>query len=320
MRSGTTSKLEYQHRVNRVLDHIQHHRGEDLSLETLARVAAFSPFHFHRVFQAVTGENLKEFVQRVRLEWAGSMLVLRPHADVLEIALECGFQSASAFARAFKARFGMSATEWRSGGAEAWSKNRQAERNPGQALRKACNAAAEADGHSSSRGASDAPTTEECMNVSVKTVPNYRLAYVRCKGPYGPQSGIPQTWMRLQRWAAARDLWTPERLCLGIAHDNPHITAPEKCRYDACLVVPAGFEADAQVNVVDFPGGKFAVAPFRGTAGDIGPFWDRVFAEWLPQSGYQPDDRPCVEAYPGEAFDETTTVFTCELWTPVRPL
>lgn len=157
------------------------------------------------------------------------------------------------------------------------------------------------------------------MNVTVKSVPGYRLAYMRYVGPYGTQ-GIPELWVRLKRWAEPRDLWTPERLCLGIAHDNPGVTAPEKCRYDAGIVIPADFQPDAQVNVIDVPGGRFAVAPFEGTGTDIGPSWDGVFCDWLPQSGYQPDDRPCMEAYQGEAWDERTGFVRCELWTPVRPL
>jgi len=313
MNNGNRNRVEYQHRVNRVIDYIQSHRAEDLSLETLARVAAFSPFHFHRVFKAVTGENLKEFVQRVRLEWAASALVVRPHADVLEIALDSGFQSASAFARAFKDHFGTTATAWRGGGAAAWSKNRQAHRNPGQADRNPCDDGADAATHPSSR-------TEDIMNVTVENLPSYRLAYMRYVGPYGASSGIPQLWLRLQRWAAPRDLWTAERVCLGIAHDDPRVTDPDKCRYDAAIVIPADLATDAQVNVVELAGGKFGLAPFEGTALDIAAGWDRVFRDWLPQSGYQPDDGPCVEIYRGNAFDERTGVVKADLCVPVRPL
>ena len=51
------SRLEYARRVNRVIDHVREHLGDELSLAGLARLAAFSPFHFHRVFRAVTGET-----------------------------------------------------------------------------------------------------------------------------------------------------------------------------------------------------------------------------------------------------------------------
>jgi AraC-like DNA-binding protein len=53
-----THRREYERRVYRVMDYVQGHLDEDLTLEKLACVAAFSPFHFHRVFAAITGETL----------------------------------------------------------------------------------------------------------------------------------------------------------------------------------------------------------------------------------------------------------------------
>jgi AraC family transcriptional regulator len=64
------NRLEYEQRVNRVIDHIRAHLADELSLATLARVAAFSPFHFHRLFRSITGETLFGFVQRQRIEKA----------------------------------------------------------------------------------------------------------------------------------------------------------------------------------------------------------------------------------------------------------
>ncbi|WP_437675338.1 AraC family transcriptional regulator [Sorangium sp. So ce131] len=321
MATSSRSRAEYQKRVNRVIDHIQAHRAEELSLETLAAVAAFSPFHFHRVFKSMTGENLREFIQRTRLETAAGHLVQRPHADVLEIALENGFSSASAFARAFKERFGMSASAWRGGGAARASKARQAESKPGEAVRKPGKAAGCApDQDGSSSGADARSNEEEIMNVTVKTLPSYHVAYVRTVGPYGPGGNVREVWERLMRWARARDLWTADRICLNIAHDNPKVTEPAKCRLDAAIVIPDGFVADGDVNVTDIPGGKYAAGVFAGEASAIGAAWDQLFARWLPESGYQPDHRVCFELYQGEFHDPKTNTFRCELCLPVRPL
>ena len=70
-------RLEYEKRVNRVIDHIRDHLADELSLESLAAIAAFSPFHFHRIFRAMTGETLAAFVQRLRLERAAVTLIHR---------------------------------------------------------------------------------------------------------------------------------------------------------------------------------------------------------------------------------------------------
>ncbi len=76
MTAGT--RLEYEKRVNRAIDHVRAHLGEPLKLADLARVAAFSPFHFHRIFRALTGETLSAYVQRQRLERAAGLLAARP--------------------------------------------------------------------------------------------------------------------------------------------------------------------------------------------------------------------------------------------------
>jgi AraC family transcriptional regulator len=314
------NRAEYERRVNRVLDHIRAHRGVELSLEQLAAVASFSPFHFHRVFKSIVGENLREHIQRTRLEHAATALVVRPHVDILEVALENGFHSASAFARAFKERFGMSASQWRSRRCAVPRKDGQPDSKPGTAERKGGKASSAGDPHdafASGNGAGD--TEEETMDVKVETLPTQKVAYMRYIGPYAP-AGISEIWHRMARWAGPRDLWTDDRLCLGIAHDNPRVTDPSKCRYDAAVVVPEGFSGDGEVNVIEVQGGKYAVTRFSGKPWEIGAVYDRLFAEWLPSSGYQPDDRLIFERYRGQPYDAATGDVTCDVCAPVRPL
>ena len=318
---GTPQKnrAEYERRINRVLDHIRAHRSEDLSLEQLATVASFSPFHFHRVFKSIVGENVREHIQRTRLEYAATMLVTRPHLDILEVALDSGFGSASAFARAFKERFGMSASDWRRGCPPPSSNDGLSDRKPGIAEHKAVKApflAKSDDALVFGNGAKD--TEEKIMDVKVEVLPSYQLAYMRYIGPYAP-AGISGLWHQLARWAGPRDLWTEDRVCLGIPHDNPLVTEPSKCRYDAAIVVPAGFTASGEVNSAEVVGGKYAVTRFVGKPWEIGALYDRLFGGWLPQSGYQPDDRQIFELYHGQAYDAASGNFTCDLCAPVRP-
>ena len=135
MRESGIHRLEYEKRVNRALDHIQRHLGDELTLAGLARVAAFSPFHFHRVFKAITGETVFGFIHRLRIERAAVALTTHTGESVLAVALDHGFSSAATFARAFRAHFGMSATEWRDGGAARWRARHAPHRNPGKQLR-----------------------------------------------------------------------------------------------------------------------------------------------------------------------------------------
>src|SRR5262249_17496258 len=116
---GTRStRLEYEKRVNRVIDHVRARLGRPLSLAEASAVAAFSPFPFHRAVPALPAEPSSASVQRQGIEKAAGVLAAGPRPSILEIALDHGFASAATFARAFRARFGMSASEWRHGGAE----------------------------------------------------------------------------------------------------------------------------------------------------------------------------------------------------------
>lgn len=70
----TATLQDYKRRMLRVLVHIQQHLEEAMPLEELARVACFSPYHFHRVFKGMVGESVKEHLRRLRLQRAASQL------------------------------------------------------------------------------------------------------------------------------------------------------------------------------------------------------------------------------------------------------
>ena len=78
---------DYVARVNRAIDHVLANLDGDVSLAAVARAAHFSPFHFHRVFLALVGETLGQFVKRLQLERALSMMSHAPRRSLTEIAL-----------------------------------------------------------------------------------------------------------------------------------------------------------------------------------------------------------------------------------------
>ena len=308
-------RREYERRVNRVIDHVRQHLADELSLAGLARVAAFSPFHFGRVFRTVTDETPFEFIQRLRIEKAAAALLNHPRDKVLAIALDHGFASAATFARAFRARFRMTASRWRAGGSRRWTARQRARRKPGKGLRTPRKASGLGSVHAGPRR-----RWEVTMAVHVRDLPRYHVACMRYVGPYGAH-GIPELWGRLRKWMAAHQPALDGRLTVWIAYVDPSITARERCRYDAGVVVREDVRADGLVDILDLPAGRYALSEFVGTAHDIQGAWDRVFGAWLPTSGYQPDDRPCVELYHGDPIVDTQTgTFRCELGLPVRPL
>ena len=295
------NRLEYEKRVNRVIDHVRAHLAEDLPLERLAQIALFSPFHFHRVFRTITGETVAGFVQRQRLERAAVALIHHPDQSVLAVALDHGFASAAGFARAFRGHFGVSATQWRVGAARRRSKRGTPLRKPGKVMRR---------GRAQTRA----------MRVVIQDLPACRVAYMRHVGPYGA-GGIPALWIRFKKWMRVRGLVEASSLRIGIGHDDAWVTPPEKCRYDACVVLPPDFQGDRLVNVMDLPGGRYAVSKYSGSAHRISQAWDTLYQAWLPDSGYEPDDRPCLELYrDNPQVGGRPARFRADLCVPVRPL
>lgn len=315
-----TRRLSYVFRINRVIDHIDAHLDAPLDLQALADVAHFSPWHFHRLFQAFTGETLAERVRRRRLEVAAIRLLARPPATALSIALDVGFGSAEVFSRTFRNYFGMTPSAWRRGSFRQWTEARrgelsrihQASRNARQALEDVFREDA-SDWQSRLRAHCEGGP----MEVDIKSFPDVRVAYMRYLGPYG-DPGIGRMWQRFGAWCQATG--QRGRETFGLSPDSPDITAPEKCRYDACVTVADAFRPQGDIGVQTIAGGLYACTPFKGTAEQIHIAWMRVYSEWLPESGFQADDRPAVERYSAEfRSNPTTGVFACELRLPVRP-
>ena len=106
---------DYEKRLLRVLDHVNDNLDGDLSLDTLADVAALSRFHFHRVFTSVTGETVAYFIRRVRLHRA-AMELLSGDLPVAEVAAKMGYENSRSFARTFRDAFGRTPSEFRAHG------------------------------------------------------------------------------------------------------------------------------------------------------------------------------------------------------------
>ena len=102
----------YIQRINAVTDHVRENLKDDLSLDVLARVAGFSPFHFHRLFKSLTEETINDMKVRLRLERAAALLRATPQLSITEAAFECGFKSGSVFSRLFKKQYGLNARQW----------------------------------------------------------------------------------------------------------------------------------------------------------------------------------------------------------------
>jgi AraC family transcriptional regulator len=298
---------EYDRRMHAVIEYIDRHLDQKLELKALAEVASFSPFHFHRLFSALMGEALGDYVRRRRLEIAGVRLLSQERVSVLNIALGVGFGSAEAFTRAFRARFACSPTEWRK------SKGGQTSSKRGQAVGKR----SQAEQRSRRKNGAIAQK-ETAMKVTIIERPPVQVAYLRHTGPYG--LGIGRFWMEtVAPWMSTNNLLGRDRF--GISLDDPTVTAPAKCRYDACVQSDAKEMLSGDPGRKTIPGGKYAALAFEGTSGGIGAAWEALLRDWLPKSGLQLDARPFFEHYPLDGrYNPKTGSFSCNICVPVIPL
>ena len=305
----------YVSRVNRVIDYIQSNLDGDLRLVRLAEIASFSPYHFHRIFRGMVGETPNQFIRRIRVETAAMRLVASPRASITQIACGCGYSSPSAFAREFREAFGMSATRFRGGGHHTWRLIRQPTDagdpkrfEPPERLFVPASL-------ESKRGTSNAPMK---FSVDVRQMPEMHVAYVRHTGPYDQIGGA---FEKLMNWARPRDLVDARRTVeLAVYHDNPDITEASRLRSDACITIPHGTRPEGEVGVQNIPGGKFAVAHVEIDPDQFTDAWDKLMGEWLPESGYQPDDRMCYEIYLNDPRQHPQGKFLVDICEPVRPL
>lgn len=308
---------EYLIRLNRCIDYIHNHYGDPLSLTRLAEVACFSRFHFHRIFRALIGETVNDFVQRVRLEKATSRLILERHQSITDIALATGFSSSQNFARRFKAYYGVTPSQVRAKyNWNAWTSRLNAMKDQplGQeTARELRLLRPEAVSWEALRA------NTESMAVTIQTLPAYRTAYVRTRGPYRVDD-IQAAFSRLVQWARPRGLMDQQPRVMGVFWNSTRITPQEKMIFDACIAVPKTIQADAWVNIQIIKGGIFAVHRAHLENDGHEAAWMRLMLNWLVSSDYQPDDRPAYEIYHSSPDTDPAGRAWVDLCLPIKPL
>lgn len=303
----------YLARINRVINYINDNLNENLNLQTLADVANFSQFHFHRIFKSIIGESLYSFIKRLRLEKAANYLLQNNNYSITEIAYKCGFSSSANFAYAFKESFGISASEYKKNPLLKKSKISKTKSNNQKDI---LNVICYIDGRTIEI-VNENIWRYGSMNVEVKNLPSFFVAYVRHIGPY---QNCGTAWEKICQWAGVRNLFSAETKFFGLSYDNPEITPHEKCRYDACVTVPENTKPDGEVGIQSIEGGKYAVYRFEDSVDNIANAFRQICGQWMPDSGYQPDDKPCIEIYYNDCSKEPDRKCIADICIPVKPL
>ena len=277
------AEQDYRERVARIVAAIVANPMAEHRLEDLARLAHFSPFHFHRVYSAIAGETVATTIRRVRLALA-TRLLAQGDWTITQVGLASGYLSPQAFTRAFREFAGQSPREFR------------------QQMRAVI--------------LDTVPTPQRKDTVApppVRIIERSKQS-VHALRHRGPFSTIPHTHRRLRTYAGARTVssW------LGISCGDSDV--PSKFSYRAALASPDEWpDADKEVEKFDIPAGLYAVHTLAGPYTRINAAVHALYGQWLPGSGYEPDDRPMLEHYLNSPREVAPAALRTDLLIPVRP-
>ena len=295
MRAPTAES--HHRRLDRAIRFVVGRLDRVCTVEEVAAEAAFSRFHCQRMFRAMTGESIAELVRRLRLERAAWRL-RHERIKVTEAALDAGYDSVEAFSRAFRRGCGMSPSRYRT----TWppppfaSPAARVRYYPGEA-----------------RVEIDPPKGDIDMDVRIETFDDIDVVRIRHVGPYNE---VGSCFERLFAWAAGVGIRPGRVFCLS--WDDPDTVEPENLRSDACLELRTDAAPPPGIEIDRIGAGRYAVCTHRGPYDEIAGAYKRMFGSWLPQSGEELDDRPCMEIYRNSPLDTAPAALLTDLCLPLR--
>jgi AraC family transcriptional regulator len=305
----TETRSFYETAVERTVVHIAHNLDEALDLAVIAKAAALSPFHFHRVFRGMVGETPLEMHRRLRLERAAHRL-LETDAAITTIAFDAGYETHEAFTRAFRQAYAISPSDFRRGNAEPASdcvRLRQIE------LAAPC-------GVHFDQGTKDPIISfiagGPVMNITIEQMPELRVATVHHVGPY---HRISEAFQRLGAIAQEAGLFRfREASMIAIYHDDPETTPVAELQADAGITVPEDVPLPNGVVEKRIPAGRYAHTTHVGPYTQLGDVWARLMGQWLPKSGHRVGKGASYEVYRNTPENAPPEELRTELYLPIE--
>ncbi|MEM8592070.1 MAG: AraC family transcriptional regulator [Pseudomonadota bacterium] len=275
----------YEARLRRVIDYIYDHADEDLSLDTLADVAAMSRFHWHRIFRAMTGETCAQAVRRVRLQRAGFMLS-NTDKGIDEIAKSCGLGGRAAFTRAFTDAYGIPPARFR-----GWSGERAL-----LVMR---------------------PSEDFTMfDVTIEDTGPLRAATHPHKGDY---TQIARAFEQFSAIMTSRNLWPHTRGMIGAYFDDPSAVPVDELRSLAGAVVDEKMEIPDGLSELRIPAGPLAKLRFKGPYAGLPQAYDYLYGQWITEAGREPNwDVVSFELYVNSPMDTAPEDLLTDICVPLK--
>ena len=262
-------------RLERALLFVEEALAEPLTTGRIARQAHLSPFHFQRLFVAHMGETVGGYVSSRRLEHAARLIDAFPRQKMIAIALDSGFETHSAFSRAFRRHFGCTPSQYR--------------RNPDNARRRA----------STSRpGLATQPTNQPTQKPMIRHQCEMAFAFRRFTGTldgsfFGGGASISEGLLE----GLVMDAGDRLKAVIGAFPDEPD-------RLNDALVTGyfGGLTAERYESAWgegwhSISAGRWAVFEHFGSYKYLYQSWNRIYRSWAVESGTELRDEWPYESY-----------------------
>ncbi len=297
--------MEWPERMNAVIDYIEDNLVADIDIEKAADIACCSTYHLQRIFLAVNGLSMAEYIRRRRLTLAAGE-ILTNDARIIDIALKYGYNSPDSFTRAFRNLHGVNPRAARESGVQLVA-------FPRIHFRITLTGGADMDYKIIEKPAF------EIIAKTERTLPDKIM-----NGVITPETwekfwwDVWETFNRENRYEYLQKLTggKPGQITgadfLGITTLSDNM---EEFSY-AIGFESNGIDLPEGYELIRIPAASWAVFDSRGVLpGAIHDLEDRVFIEWFPSTGYEHDNKPELEVYlPGDRSSED---YRCQFWEPV---
>ncbi|TPI17424.1 AraC family transcriptional regulator [Mesorhizobium sp. B4-1-1] len=256
--------------MQRVLDHIDRHLDDDLDLDALSGVAAYSKYHFHRQFTAAFGLSVHRYVQLARMKRASCRLGCADAESVIDIAMDAGYDAPDAFARAFRQRCGQSPSSFRR--YPDWGSWLMAFGPLDNARRKLMQIIF---------------TPEDVM---IRDVPPTPVAIMEHRGD---RATLGDTIQRFIAWRKAAGLSPETSPTFNVFRSERCPAVAADYSMDICVGTDRPIDAgDEHTKAGVIPGGRCAVLRYPGNTNNLEPAALYLYRDWLPASGEEARDFP----------------------------
>jgi len=292
-----TARKNYEERMQRVLDHVDAHLDDDLDLEAVSRIAAFSKFHFHRQFAATFGLSVHRYIQLARLKRASHQLASERTQSITEIAMDAGYDAPDAFARAFRQRFGQSPSSFR--------------KSPDWAPWLS------AFGPLNSARSKLMPIQYDHADVTIRDVPPTPVAILEHRGD---RAALPATIERFIAWRKAAGLSPATSPTFNIFRSERTPDDPADYSMDLCVGTDRPIDPDDEVMKAGvIPGGRCAVLRVEHDTHNLEPAAHFLYGDWLPACGEEARDFPIYcRRQLGLSSDGAAADVVAELFLPLK--